>query len=672
MAFEPQTSYSDSADKPPDTSPDEPARQTAPRTGALLLGLVLAALTIILIIQLEVVQGSEIYFSTTSVAVIPLSLLFVVQLGNSYIRKAWPRIALNTAELLCIYVLTATAAFIAGFDFLQGLLSILSYGSWYPYTDEGTRHSVLSALPHWATVRDPLSVKTYYLGGGNLLTDFRASVWLVPLAFWTAFAVVLLWTLICLARIMEGYWSKHQRLSFPLAELPVVLSDPDNEVRKARAFKLGFLLGALLVVLPALHHELPSFPAPLVPIGRMTAIDIGAMYQNPPMNAMGYTPLFVSPFIVGLAFMAPLDMQFSCWFFVIFWRLLRIGTAALGYVPGGRWGLSGAPPFSGEQTLGALLFLGVLSLWQARGWIRNGLRLAFSRRNAGAMATDTDPSVYQGAAVGICLLFVMERAIGMPSVFALVSVVLFLIISVAAARIRAEVGAPIHDFSNLGPDFVMAALLPSRALSPQLLGAFTMNHWFGETWRANLLAVGSENFRIGSRVNVRSSIVLKTMLGGAVFAVILFIFYYLRVAYRSGAEVGMHGYSASGMSQRSIQTLTNWLASDKPLPSLSWVWIGIGSAVAYALYAIRCVLPWWPLHVAGFALSSQWAGTMLWGSFFVAWAIKWCVLHAGGLRLYRRVIPLMMGLVSAQLVVGVAWAVADLVLGHPIYGFCDH
>ena len=326
-------------------------------------------------------------------------------------------------------------------------------------------------------------------------------------------------------------------------------------------------------------------------------------------------------------------------------------------------------PFSGEQTLGALLAIGVINLWQARHWIRSGFAEMGKRKRMGAWLT---PSKYTGALAGLALMVLLEMTLGMSLVMALIFVALFVLVSVAAARIRAEVGAPIHDFSNLGPDFALPALLPASVLSNRTLGAFTINHWFAETTRANMMAIGAENFRIGNRVNVRGRTVFGAMYSGAIFAIFVFICYYLFLAYRQGAEAGMHGYSATGMTRRTIQHLVNWSTTKDTVGIGSWLAIGFGAIFACLLQAARCISPAWPLNAAGFALSSQWAGTMLWGSFMVAWTIKSVILHAGGLRLYRKTVPFMMGVVAAQLVAGVAWACADMMLGRPIFGFCDH
>ena len=45
---------------------------------------------------------------------------------------------------------------------------------------------------------------------------------------------------------------------------------------------------------------------------------------------MGWTPVYVRSFAVGLAYLMPLEMSFSIWFFYWFWKAQRILGSALG------------------------------------------------------------------------------------------------------------------------------------------------------------------------------------------------------------------------------------------------------------------------------------------------------------------------------------------------------
>ena len=82
---------------------------------------------------------------------------------------------------------------------------------------------------------------------------------------------------------------------------------------------------------------------------------------------MGWTPIALLPFAVGLAFFIPLDLSFSFWFFYIFWKCERVVSSMLGLrsLPGF--------PYVDEQSFGAYLALFVIALITTRSHLRNVL-----------------------------------------------------------------------------------------------------------------------------------------------------------------------------------------------------------------------------------------------------------------------------------------------------------
>jgi hypothetical protein len=57
----------------------------------------------------------------------------------------------------------------------------------------------------------------------------------------------------------------------------------------------------------------------------------------------------------------------------------------------------------------------------------------------------------------------------------------------------------------------------------------------------------------------------------------------------------------------------------------------------------------------------------LWFPFFIAWALKLVVLHAGGLKLYRQTLPFFLGLVLGDYVMGAIWSLIGVVFNVPVH-----
>ena len=85
--------------------------------------------------------------------------------------------------------------------------------------------------------------------------------------------------------------------------------------------------------------------------------------------------------------------------------------------------------------------------------------------------------------------------------------------------------------------------------------------------------------------------------------------------------------------------------------------------------ALRLRLFWWPLYPLAYPLAGYYYFNYLWFPFFACWLIKRIILKYGGLRAYRDALPLFLGLVLGDFVLGSVWAIIGLLTGKPTYMF---
>jgi hypothetical protein len=91
--------------------------------------------------------------------------------------------------------------------------------------------------------------------------------------------------------------------------------------------------------------------------------------------------------------------------------------------------------------------------------------------------------------------------------------------------------------------------------------------------------------------------------------------------------------------------------------------ISAGAAAALVMGLLRSRFWWWPLHPVGYMLSNlQWGMNKHYLQFFIGWAVKAAVLRWGGLRLYRRTMPIAVGAIIGTQVNAAAWAAISLIL----------
>ncbi len=59
----------------------------------------------------------------------------------------------------------------------------------------------------------------------------------------------------------------------------------------------------------------------------------------------------------------------------------------------------------------------------------------------------------------------------------------------------------------------------------------------------------------------------------------------------------------------------------------------------------------------------------LWMCMFIAWLIKLVILRYGGLRSYRKAVPLFLGIILGECVMGSVWTIIGIALNTQTYAF---
>ena len=93
-------------------------------------------------------------------------------------------------------------------------------------------------LPSWVMVSDTDATKTFYLGNSTLYTAQHLHAWIGPALIWTGFVVVLLFTMQCLNVLIRKQWTDNERLSYPLARIPLQITDAQPGGRRGMSLPL--------------------------------------------------------------------------------------------------------------------------------------------------------------------------------------------------------------------------------------------------------------------------------------------------------------------------------------------------------------------------------------------------------------------------------------------------
>ena len=92
--------------------------------------------------------------------------------------------------------------------------------------------------------------------------------------------------------------------------------------------------------------------------------------------------------------------------------------------------------------------------------------------------------------------------------------------------------------------------------------------------------------------------------------------------------------------------------------------LACGAAAMAGLTWLNARFVWWSLSPIGFVLGGTWGlGQRMWTSAFIAWLAVVSLRKVGGLRLYRTVRPMFLGMVIGHLVMMGFRSLFDPVLG---------
>ena len=632
---------------------------------AFLIGLVLIPLNVYWVVQSEAVWWGT-YLTIVSLFFnVTFTLLVLIGL-NAICKRYAPEAALKQGELITIYVMLCMGSSLPGNNFLEALVLTIGHAFWFATPENEWSELFFRYVPDWLAIKDKNALRGFYEGESSIYNLENITIWLKPLIFWGSFAIVWLLTLLCIVILVRKQWTENEKLSYPIIQLPLALTQngTGNVLFKNRLFLLGFGLTALLTLINGLHFHFPS-----VPNFRLRT-EIGHLFTEKPWNAIGWMPLAVYPWVVGITFFIPLDLCFSAWFFYLFGKSQMI--------LGNLMGLRSLPgfPYLFQQTTGAWLGLFFIALWLTRKHLKEIFlqSLGFRSKNSKGSFSKTELTGYRmalaGVVLGLSFLVLFCVFGGMSFWVAIPFFILLAALETTVTRMRAELGPPVHEVELVGPDSIMVTLFGTRRLGGKNLTMLSYLYFTDRTVSSHTMPHELEAFKMVKLLNINSKRLVLAMITALVVGLISGFWVLLYSAYRSGVDTGFTAYV--GIGSESINRLAWWVQEPRGTnyPELGFIGIGLFFSLIMMFFRVRFL--WWPLHPVGYVLSSSgWIINYIWFSFLLSWFIKWLILKHGGIKTYRSAIPFFLGLILGEYTVGCLWNLMGIILGFHTYGFFE-
>ena len=588
-----------------------------------------------------------------SLFIAPIVNLFFLVLLNTLLKRIRPQLALSRAQLLVVYQMLVMLCLVSGHNPMDFILGILAHPFWFATFENEYAALFHRYIPSWFTIQDKSALTGFFEGNSTLYTAKHLSAWIGPILLWSFVTFVLFFILMCFNSIQRLQWSERERLSYPIAQLPIEMTTPQFFSR--RLLWLGFGICAILELLNGLHFLYPSVPG--VPL---KIPDFGAkIFTSKPWSAIGWLPLFFYPWVIGLTFFVPLELSFSVWFFFLFTKFQLI----LGSIGG--WKSLPGFPYYNQQGIGAWLTLGILVLWASRKHLKTVLTTALK-----PAAPTNEPFQYRTALLGILigtaiLVFIFQQA-GMSVGILLAFLCLYVLMSIAITYARAAVGVPYHEVIYTHPQLMLVSVLGVRRIGAANLTLFSFLYPYVRDNVSHPMPSQLEGFKIAERASLSQKKMAIAMIVALLVATPVSFWAYLHLIYQHGA-VQSDGYVIGIGIETFERLLLPWLQQPHAPDSIGLSFTAFASLFTLGLMFLRRQFIWFPFHPAGYALGLSAGMVWVWSAVCVGWFIKAVLLKFGGLRTYRKASPFFVGLILGDFLTGTFWSLVGAIFEIPVY-----
>ncbi len=526
-------------------------------------------------------------------------------------------------------------------------------------------------------------------------------IWREPLLNWAAFIFLLFLGILFLVEVLRQQWVERENLAFPLAVLPAALIDErtstDARIRHPLLGNwllwIGMGISMLMVALSGMrYYELGFDKSELL-------VNFQDKFTRSPWDALRQNILVVSPLVIGIGYLVHLEISRSIWIFFALGALFMLLAANIG------WNVVEHPPepldwqapgypYPRDQAIGAMAALAAFLLWRSRGGLWALVKAPFVRTVDTGDGEGFMPRRFAGWGFIVCFVLLvafMVRMFRLPEGFdrsaldatgevgdisyglIVLWLGLFFLMVVAFARLRAEAGIP-NNF--LVPSLVR---VPRTWGGPAVFGWRStnfLNHyaWMSLSSLPAMAPLQLEGLALARRhgpgprtlaIGVLLAFVAALVVGGLCFVV--------------NVHLQGTGYIGRNVNHGTQALWTFYRARGKNL-EVGFIHKGQAVATVVGLVLMSGLLvartKWlrFPLHPLGYLVycvapaheafaqrpqNVRWMH-LLWAPMLIAWFIKRTVIRYGGMKLYRKLLPVFLGLILGQLLMLAFWSVAHV------------
>ena len=625
---------------------------------ACLTGLVLSFLVIVIAhYSIGIVHASNLAIDHMPAGGIFIFFILVL-LFNPILGSIKKTFQFSSNELILIYIMLLITSSITTMGLGAQLCPMIAAPFYYATPENQWAEIIQPHLKPWLFPQGEKVVQ-YFFEGLPRGEQIPWMAWAKPLSFWFIFIFALYMVMLCLMVILRRQWVEKEKLIYPLVQLPLEMVQNDGRQGLIKPFFknklmwLGFAIPFFISSWNALHHYFHYIPM----------IHTGISF---PIFQKSVTLLFRLSFpVMGFTYLITQEVSFGVWFFALVYLVLRGIFNIIGISSPEVTGIYGVKePIFAHLGTGAFFAFVLFGLWNSRRHLKEVLEKAFRR---GSKIDDSDEIISYRASVwglilGSIFLLIWLVASGMSVFVALFFLICAFIFWIGLTRIIAEAGIPTMISPSIASSQVVSAL-GSTNIGSQALTSLGLTYVYASDIRTFPMSAMAQGLKLNRGIVHRKRGIFWAIILTIVLAFVASNWIVLKLSYAYGG-INLNSWYFIGGPKTPFEYVSSHINHPQGANTLGW-FCRVSGAVLMGLFMLmRYRFLWWPLHPLGFAIGGVLWIELLWFSIFLVWFLKMLILKYGGLRLFRTLRPLFLGLILGQYSAACLWFIIDFITKH--------
>ena len=594
-------------------------------------------------------------------------VIFLVGVVNVILRKWRPALAFAPGEILTIWTLILVASGLPSSGMMRYFIPHIVAPNYFSDDANNWESKVWAEAPSWLKITDDEAAKAFFVGYPRGQERIPWEAWTGPLFFWGILAVLFLLASFCVASLLRRQWIENEKFSFPLVSLPVLLAEEPrpgrlvSDLLRSPLLWTSFGLATALHTMRGLHLLYPSVPDITVHWNLMEFLRVYPWNQIGPIDAIIY------PLVIGLAYLLPIEVCFSLWFFHLFYKYEILLGATYNWDMPGVSGGYGYKQFHALQAFGGGLGLLFWTLWTARRHLRDVWEKATGGPDAARIDDSREMLSYRATVLGLLVAYggigLWLYLAGVPGLMIGLSLLMMTLAFVVISWVVCQAGMLFLQMPYGSLDILSTTFGTALFKIPPMYTAYRFEGMFLYDTREMLAPSLLNGAKTADAARFPARRLFWAMAASVALGLVISAVASLQLPYYNG---GANSLSNPWMYRSAPTKPLSFLGGAASVPYVgawtNWLHILAGLGGVGGLLILRGQFNA-GIHPIGFLSASVHAMHMLWFSIFLGWIFKSLVQRYGGMRGYLALLPFFLGLIVGDVINAVVWILLGYATG---------